>query len=371
MQANGKCPVCDTVSQVQPSLSGHDSSDILCPRCGEYVIGSHAKESLERALQMNNEGIKAYLSDVSVTRQTTLYIEIAKKAADRDMDVARSIISHALRKRMDKQIPLTSEILTDVLKNNSLPTPAEQANNFVAFLGKHLDSPGIFYEAYAQQNDGENIYGLLGLKVGRGERKDFAFIMTSLEEERLLNVQYDVGKTSGGQKIPLRVLLTLAGWQKFEELKRSVKESRKAFMAMEFPNPEETEYYFFQNTLLDNYLVPAAKQAGYELANTLRTEPKAGNLHARLEVEIRTARFVVAELSHSNNGAYWEAGFARGLGKPVIYMFNRTIGKSDRPHFDVGSDLYVPWEQDKPQKAADGLKAVIRSTLFAEAKMED
>ena len=141
---------------------------------------------------------------------------------------------------------------------------------------------------------------------------------------------------------------------------------------MEFPNPEKsTENYFFQNTLLDEYLVPAVKKAGYDLANALRSEPKAGNLHARLEVEIRAARFVVAELSHHNNGAYWEAGFARGLGKPVIYMFNKAIGKSDRPHFDVGSDLYIPWEQDKPEKAADALKAVIRATLFGEAVMED
>ena len=88
-------------------------------------------------------------------------------------------------------------------------------------------------------------------------------------------------------------------------------------------------------------------------------------------MEIRASRFVVAEISQHNNGAYWEAGFARGLGKPVIYMYNKHIGKSDRPHFDVGSDLYIPWEEDKPEKAADDLKAVIRATLFGEAVMED
>jgi nucleoside 2-deoxyribosyltransferase len=81
---------------------------------------------------------------------------------------------------------------------------------------------------------------------------------------------------------------------------------------------------------------------------------------------------VIAELSHHNNGAYWEAGFARGLGKPVIYMYNKRVGNSDRPpHFDVGSDLYIAWEEDKPEKAADDLKGVIRATLFAEAVMED
>jgi hypothetical protein len=52
-------------------------------------------------------------------------------------------------------------------------------------------------------------------------------------------------------------------------------------------------------------------------------------------------------------------------------MYNEAIGKSDRPHFDVGSDLYIPWEQDKPKEAADALKAVVRATLFGEAVMED
>jgi hypothetical protein len=52
-------------------------------------------------------------------------------------------------------------------------------------------------------------------------------------------------------------------------------------------------------------------------------------------------------------------------------MYNKAIGKSGRPHFDVGSDLYIAWEEDKPEKAADELKAVIRATLFEEAVMED
>jgi hypothetical protein len=52
-------------------------------------------------------------------------------------------------------------------------------------------------------------------------------------------------------------------------------------------------------------------------------------------------------------------------------MYNKTIGKSDKPHFDVESDHYIAWEEDKPEKAGDDLKAVIRATLFGEAVMED
>jgi len=142
---------------------------------------------------------------------------------------------------------------------------------------------------------------------------------------------------------------------------------------MDFVDPENKgKDYFFQNELLEQYLVPAVRQTGYELSNPLSSDPKAGNIHARLEVEIRSSKFVIAEISHHNNGAYWEAGFARGLGKPVIYMYNRKIGKSDKPpHFDVGSDYIIFWEKDKPKEAAESLKGVIRATLFGEAILTD
>jgi hypothetical protein len=310
---------------------------------------------------LDEEGINHYLTlgdPAGYQPEVALCIEVARKAANgRGIDVPRSIISHVLRKRLDKRPPLTCDILTGVLKNNSLLRPAELANNLILYLADHQVNPGMLVPHLP---DRENIYGLLGIKTGIHEHTDLNFIITSLKKQDIVN------------SLEQYIGLTFSGWQKAEELRRSVEVSRKAFVAMEFPSPEKAgENYFFQNTLLDKYLVPAVKQTGYDLANALRSEPKAGNLHARLEVEIRTARFLVAELSHHNNGAYWEAGFARGLDKPVIYMYNRVIGKSDRPHFDVGSDLYVVWEEDKPEKAADDLKAVVRATLFGEAVMED
>ena len=35
---------------------------------------------------------------------------------------------------------------------------------------------------------------------------------------------------------------------------------------------------------------------------------------------IRDAAFVLVDLTHDNPGAYWEGGYAEGLGKPVIYI---------------------------------------------------
>ena len=97
--------------------------------------------------------------------------------------------------------------------------------------------------------------------------------------------------------------MTLSGWNHYEELDRKIR-SKTAFIAMKF-RTDDAENYYFQDELLPKYLVAAVKQTGFALSNPLAENPQAGNLHARLEVEIKNARFVVAELSHSNNGAYW------------------------------------------------------------------
>jgi hypothetical protein len=337
-----------------------------------------SKDSIVFALAMDTRQIMldaAEADSSAYADRRALCIEVAKKATNgKGIDVPRSIISHVLRQRLDTRSPITCDILINVLKNNSLPTPAEQANNFIAYLGDNLSSPGASFDFPGEQLTPAqlNIYGMLGIKTGN-EWNNLYFIVTSLEDQQILNVRYKEGIIiSGGRKLPISVSLTFAGWQKYEELKHSVKESKKAFVAMEFSNPDNTtKDYFFQDTLLDKYLVYAVKQTGYDLANALRSEPKAGNIHARLEVEIRAARFIIAELSHHNNGAYWEAGFARGLEKPVIYMYNKEIGNSPTPHFDVRSDHLIFWEKDKPEKAAEELKAVIRATLYGEAVMND
>jgi nucleoside 2-deoxyribosyltransferase len=92
----------------------------------------------------------------------------------------------------------------------------------------------------------------------------------------------------------------------------------------------------------------------------------------RLRVAIRQARFVVADLTHHNRGAYWEAGFAEGLGKPVIYTCRRDVFEDGTAgtHFDTNHHLTVVWEVENLDEAAKKLTATIRSTLPDLAKFD-
>ena len=52
----------------------------------------------------------------------------------------------------------------------------------------------------------------------------------------------------------------------------------------------------------------------------MRDVSQAGLIDNVMRVQIRDSAFILADLTDDNLGAYWEAGFAEGLGKPVIYL---------------------------------------------------
>ncbi|HMF48178.1 MAG TPA: hypothetical protein VK603_06015, partial [Candidatus Saccharimonadales bacterium] len=114
----------------------------------------------------------------------------------------------------------------------------------------------------------------------------------------------------------------------------------------------------------------AVSLAGFTL-ETLDERPKAGVIDNRLRVEIQTSRFVVADLTGNNPGAYWEGGFAEGLSKPVFYTCDKAQFDIERTHFDANHLYTVVWKFDQLQTAADELKNAIRATLPDEAKMTD
>jgi hypothetical protein len=133
--------------------------------------------------------------------------------------------------------------------------------------------------------------------------------------------------------------------------------SRFAFFARRFANKELDEIF-------ERCLGPAIAQTGYELRTVSQ---KGGLIDAIIEDEIRRCRFLIADLSDDNAGAYWEAGLAEGLGKPVIY-----ICRADKKtHFDTDHRHTVPWDLADIDGTAKRLKAVVRNTLLGDAIQSD
>jgi hypothetical protein len=159
--------------------------------------------------------------------------------------------------------------------------------------------------------------------------------------------------------------LTIEGWDWFDNLQRGRATSLVAFMAMPFGNDALDQIY-------RDHFQPAVKLAGFTLKRLDENQP-AGLIDDRLRVEIRQSKFLIAELSDKNPGAYWEAGYAEGLGKPVIYTCKKEIfdHPNSKPHFDTNHHLTIVWDLENLPLASQRLKDTIRATLPLEATLTD
>lgn len=314
------CPVCHT--ELRKVESRGDRYFFECLRCGPYSLSGTARVVLAEHLS-REEGV-------------------ATK------------VSYALY-RMTKQEPwamLTSDLVESIIRNTELPRPLEQLDNLVLWLGDKQSNMGA---AVAISDDAIAATGAVD----------------SISVGFLVSQAVDVGLISGivkrvisGEYLIPSIQLTLRGWERFEVLQRGKASGRNAFMAMPFGNAE-------LDNIVEKHFKPAVRATGFDLKRLDDGQP-AGLIDDHLRVEIRQSRFLIADLTHENRGAYWEAGYAEGLGKPVIYTCRKDVfdDKTKGTHFDTNHHLTVVWEGDKLPEAIEKLKATIRATLPEEAKLD-
>lgn len=324
---NSKCPVCNTDIQKIQRVSG-SLERCSCQRCGDFEITVRLKMNLSSMLSGDNQKI-AVLSDW-----------IRSKHEARIIDTSGQY-----------EIPRLDEKLVETILKQKPPNPAEQADNFVLWLGnsKHPLGELVWVQPCTHQS-------IMGAITPEG----FELVLYHLMDEGILQ-----GNKAKAMGAPGRAYVTLSfeGWQYYEELKLGTTDSRKAFMAMQYGEIK-------LDNIVEEIFKPAVKQTGFDLFK-LPDRPKAGLIDDRIRVEIQTSRFLIADLTHENRGAYWEAGYAEGLGKPVIYTCEKKKFKRLKTHFDTNHHLTILWDSDNLKEAAEELKATIRATLPGEAKLTD
>lgn len=282
-------------------------------------------------------------------------------------DKQRAALSYAIRRAQKTgdwpQYP--RDQIERIIKAAFLPNAYEQADNLIRWLGDTLDGPGEFAEINLRDH-GAILGSLLTLQC-------FSFPIKEMLKSGVLDGNMDRwtyekpdGGTSAENDAKARITLSFAGWRRYEELKRGSASGNIAFMAMEYGDPQLDE-------IIDKYFRPAVFLAGFTLQR-LDDQPRAGLIDDRLRVEIRGCRFLIADLSHGNRGAHWEAGYAEGLGKPVIYTCRNDVfdnpNNKDYPHFDTNHHLTVSWDPDNIEIACQKLKETIRATM-PDARQQD
>lgn len=127
-------------------------------------------------------------------------------------------------------------------------------------------------------------------------------------------------------------------------------------MALKFGVPELDS--FVRTTLKPT----VRERLGYEVFD-MRDVGRAGLIDNIMRAQIRDAAFVIVDLTHDNSGAYWEAGYAEGLGKPVIYICESAKFNTTKTHFDTNHSTTVPWSSDDAEGFKQELIATLRRSL--------
>lgn len=318
----GECPVCRTPGVQQASHATRDAYHLNCGNCGKHIISGTAMAQLK--------------ADMASPEQVALRAHGFFKIG------AETIVG--------------SEQLDRLGKTGDLPGASECIDNLLIHLAT-LGRPGQEVQMQARS---------LQAAVGAVSGDSTIWVLQEAAAAGL--IQTEPFTQAESYLRPRKFLLTAAGWAHRASLMRAGAGSRHAFMAMDF-NQADIRDYFSQQ------LQGAVAQTGFELRTTDHPGKTADLIDNRMRVDLRTSRFVVCDLTHGNRGAYWEAGFAEGIGRPVFYICRRDVldstDKATRPHFDAAHQAIVAWDPADPAPGLAELKAMIRATLPAEARMED
>lgn len=135
--------------------------------------------------------------------------------------------------------------------------------------------------------------------------------------------------------------LSSKGWQTYELSRKGSSPGNYGFLALKFNDIDLDRF-------VNEVVKPATLELGYGIFD-MRDLSQAGLIDNLMRSKIRDSAFVVADLTHDNLGAYWEAGFAEGVGKPVIYLCNRSRFQQFKTHFDVNHYTTLLWDEADPQ----------------------
>ena len=263
---------------------------------GEYRITREAKRELL------NIGLSATAPRVRA-RLTTILVEL---------------------RRDGEEIPLVN---TDLIKRAHATRdlhPHERAQRLLEHLVEVAPSMGDFVRLDAESTLRAWIH-----TESTGER-EFNFLASYLKEKGLITA----GMEFGNHLRDVRV--TLDGYAQIAEIRQAI-DPAQAFVAMWFDDEVRPLYL--------NGIKPAIRVAGYK---EFRIDEKsdADKIDDEIIAEIRRSKFIVADLTQGEKGArggvYYEAGFAYGLGKPVIYTCRKDL--IDEVHFDTRQFSHILWE---------------------------
>ena len=216
---------------------------------------------------------------------------------------------------------------------------AERAERLLRFIAEQTESAGdnvsIATHVYAALAWSESL-----------EWKEVIFFLQHLENEGWIS------KVSvSGDYVIYVVAVTVEGFSQLDNQASNPK-SMQVFVAMWFD--DETYKAYTEG------IEPAIRSAGYDPFRIDKV-PTLEKIDNKIIEEIGRSRFLISDMTHGTEGArgsvYFEAGYAHGIGIPVIYTCRHDMfGKL---HFDTRQYPHIEWKDGQLESFSRELKSRI------------
>jgi nucleoside 2-deoxyribosyltransferase len=295
------CPICQRTSTSYPISDRQNAFGVKCDRCGEYVfmLGSFA----------TTFSITARLGDQHTIKALSAWVR-----EQNDLG-SRPEVDHATVER---------------LRASPAPGLIERSRRLLLACGR-------LTHRYGQEID-SNLPALVAA-TWSNDTFDVIALGHLLRDQELLR--------PGGAAFNLTARgVTEIG----NEQRRLV--SDQVFVAMSF-DPAMRQVY-------DEGLYVGIRNACYKPFRVDRHD-HANRIDDEIMAQIRRSRFVVADFTGQKHGVYFEAGFAVGLDRPVIWSCKKDDIRN--LHFDVRQYNCIDWSEIP--ELADRLQARIEAMLGA------
>lgn len=321
------CPVCGAQCEVTPQGAFRYFYD--CKTCGRLFISFTPNDTIPKDLSK----LSSYLYYNCL---------VDKPILTKPGNYFSFIASKAFFEQQYEETPYCYHVTNDVVEAWYPKTFAEKVDLFLLGLAKRSSFVGDlvvltkeqqFAACFVIKEAPDSV-----LKTQNFVERQCKYFLDYLDNENYISIG------SG-------FMLEAKGWNRVDELqKKAADNSKTAFIAMSFAK---------EMAPVRDAIKSAISECGYnprvmdEIEHNHQIVPE-------MLYEIRQARFVIAELTGHNNGAYFEAGYALGFGKDVIQVCSKTELDS-KLHFDVKQVNSIVWNDEEELKKK--LKKRIEATV--------
>ena len=346
MEQNEKCPACTSTVKAYPTNQLYFKF-FDCPVCGRFELKNPVEDCA-----INRNHMAAYLvyhcykDDYTKSKFECRYHTVHDKEW---CDKYRKEVKDG------KNIEGQPVHMDETIVENWYPkTFSERVDNILLYIANHTQHIGQPLQLSAnqllnvlfvdKQMLDENISSPAKGKWIERTPDEFIpeanYMLRFLKEKKYVEADEFLGMDN------FSVVLTPEGYARVDELQKYSANGRNVLVAMSFKNTQK----------LREAIRKGIADAGY---NAIFIDEVQHNdfITPELLKYIKDSKFVVADLTDKNNGAYFEEGYAMGLGKPVIQLCRQD----ENLHFDIAQKNTIFWktEDDIPQKLCNRIKATI------------